>query len=91
MQVRSSEIDIVSAGEAASRLAIDLLFLIVEVHKSTGNGESNLGASNSVIECALTEIPQTHEPKKARRWRRILKRARKGGTAPTLRFFATAL
>jgi len=91
IQVRSSEIDIVSAFETASRLAIDLLFLIVQVRKSTGDGESNLGASNSIIECALMEIPQTHEPKEARRWRRILKRARKGGTAPTLRLFVTVL
>jgi hypothetical protein len=32
-------------------------------------------------------IQETHEPKNARRWRRILKRARKGGTAPRLRSF----
>ena len=43
-----------------------------------------MGAGNSVIECALMEIPQTHKPKKAGRWRRILKLARKGGTAPRL-------
>jgi hypothetical protein len=44
-------------------------------------------------------IQQTHKPKKARRWRSILKQARKGGTAPrpqsliqpALRFFAALL
>ena len=41
-----------------------------------------MGAGNSVIECALMGIQQTHKPKKARRWRSILKQARKGGTAP---------
>jgi len=46
-----------------------------------------VGAGNSVIECALMEIPQTHKPKNARRWRRILKQARNGGTAPRLRSF----
>jgi hypothetical protein len=58
-----------------------------------------VGAGNSVIECALMGIQQTHEPKNARRWRRILKQARKGGTAPrlqsliqlSLRFFAALL
>ena len=58
-----------------------------------------MGAGNSVIECALMGIQQTHKPKKARRWRRILKQARKGGTAPrlqslvqvSLRFFAALL
>ena len=58
-----------------------------------------MGAGNSVIECALMGIQQTHKPKKARRWRRILKPARKGGTAPrlqsliqmSLRFFAALL
>ncbi len=58
-----------------------------------------MGAGNSVIECALMEIQPTHKPKKARRWRRILKLARKGGTAPRLqsliqrsiRFFAALL
>ncbi len=43
-----------------------------------------MGAGNSVIECALMEIQQTHKPKKAGRWRRILKLERKGGTAPRL-------
>ena len=43
-----------------------------------------MGASHSVIECALMEIQQTHKRQKARRWRRILKLARKGGTAPRL-------
>ena len=55
-----------------------------------------MGANNSVIECALMGSQQTHKPKKARRWRRILKQARQGGTAPRLqsliqlsfRFFA---
>ncbi len=58
-----------------------------------------MGAGNSVIECALVEIQQTHKPKKARRWRRIFKQVRKGGTTPrlkslmqfSLRFFAALL
>ena len=58
-----------------------------------------MGAGNSVIECALMEIQPTHKPKKAMRWRRILKQAREGGTAPklqpliqlSLRFFAALL
>ena len=58
-----------------------------------------MGAGNSVIECALMGIQQTHKPKKVRRWRRILKQAHKGGTAPrfrslvrvSLRFFAALL
>jgi len=82
-----------------SRLAIHLLFLNVQVRKSTGNGESDMGAGHSVIECALMGIQQTHKPKKARKWRRILKQARKGGPAPrlqsliqlSLRFFAAVL
>ncbi len=44
-------------------------------------------AGNSIIECALMGTQQTHKPKKARRWRRILKQARKGGTTPRLRSF----
>ena len=64
-----------------------------------GNGENDVGAGNSVIECALIEIPQTHKPKKARKWKSILMRARKGGTTPTpqsliqisLRFVAALL
>ena len=56
-----------------------------------------MGAGNPVIECALMEIQQTHKPKKARRWTRILKQAR--STAPrlrsviqvSLRFFAALL
>jgi hypothetical protein len=58
-----------------------------------------MGSGNSVIECALMGIQQTHKPKKARRWRRILKLARKSGSAPrlqsliqlSLRFFAALL
>ena len=58
-----------------------------------------MGAGNSVIECALMGIQQTHKPKKARRWRNLLTQARKGGTAPrprsliqgSLRFFAALL
>ena len=58
-----------------------------------------MGAGNSVIECALTAIQQTHKPKKASKWRRILKLARKSGPAPrprsliqgSLRFFAALL
>ena len=46
-----------------------------------------MGASNSIIECALTGIEQTHKPKMARRWRRLLKQARNGGTAPRLQSF----
>ena len=56
-------------------------------------------AGHAVVECALMGTEQTHEPKTARRWRRILKQARKGGTAPrlqsliqrSLRFFAALL
>src|SRR5271157_4288905 len=58
-----------------------------------------MGAGNSVIECALMSIQQTPKPKKAQRWRTILKQARQGGTAPrlqsliqlSLRFFAVLL
>jgi hypothetical protein len=58
-----------------------------------------VGAVNSIIECALMGIQQTHKTKKAPMWRRIFKRACKGGTAPrprsliqgTLRFFAALL
>ena len=58
-----------------------------------------MGAGNSVIECALMGIQRTHKLKKARRWRRILKLARKSVTAPRLqsliqlcvRFFAALL
>jgi hypothetical protein len=54
---------------------------------------------NSVIGCALMGIQQTHEPKKARRWKSFLKQVRKGNTAPkpqsliqgSLRFFAALL
>ncbi len=60
-----------------------LLFLNVQVRKSTGNGESNVGAVNSVIECALMGSEQTHKPKKA--GRSTFKVVRKGGTTPRLR------
>jgi hypothetical protein len=58
-----------------------------------------VGAINSIIECALIGSQQARNPKKARRWRSILKQARKGGTAPrpqsliqgSLRFFAALL
>jgi len=58
-----------------------------------------MGAGNSVIECALMGIEQTHKPKKARSWRTILKQVRKGGSAPklqsliqfSLRFFGALL
>ena len=43
-----------------------------------------MGASNSIIECALTGIQPTYKPKKARRWRRILKKVQAGGAAPKL-------
>jgi hypothetical protein len=66
-------------------LAIHLLFLNVQVRKSTGNGESDVGAVNSVIECALIGTQQTHKPKKAERWRTLLRQARNGGTARRLR------
>jgi len=46
-----------------------------------------VGAGNSIIECALMDIQQTHNPKNARRWRSILKQARNGGTTPRLRSF----
>jgi Lysylphosphatidylglycerol synthase TM region len=46
-----------------------------------------VGAGNSIIECALMEIQQTQKPKKARRWRRILKQVRNGDAAPRLRSF----
>ena len=50
-----------------------------------------MGVSNSITECALMGIQQTHRPNKARRWRRLLRRARNGGTAPTLRFVVALL
>ena len=58
-----------------------------------------MGAGNSVIECALIGIQQTHKSQKARRWRSILTLARNGDTAPrfrsliqlSLRFFAVLL
>src|SRR5208337_526159 len=76
-------------SKRTSRLAIHLLFPSVQVRKSTGNGESDMGAGDSVIECALMGIQQTHKPKQAR----------KGGAAPklqslmqsSLRFFAALL
>ena len=46
-----------------------------------------MGAVNSIVECALIGSQQTRKPKKARRWRRLLKQARNGGTAPRLRSF----
>jgi lysylphosphatidylglycerol synthase-like protein len=63
------------------------------------NGESDVGTVNSIIECALVGNQQTHQPKKASRWRSILNQARKGGTAPkpqsliqgSLRFVAALL
>src|SRR5579864_5919459 len=63
------------------------------------NGESDVGSVNSVIECALIGIQQTHKPKKAMRWRSIFKQLRKGGDKPSpqsviqisLRFFAALL
>lgn len=42
-----------------------------------------MGAGNSVMECALLEVPQTHKPKKANRWKRVLQQAR--STAPRLK------
>jgi len=43
-----------------------------------------VGAGNSVMECALMGIQQTHEPKKTSKWRRILTHVRKGGIRPGL-------
>ena len=58
-----------------------------------------MAAGDSVIECALMEIQQTHEPTKANKWTRIFRQARKGNTVPrlrsliqlSLRFFAALL
>jgi len=58
-----------------------------------------MGAGNSVIECALMGIQQTHEPKKVSGWRGILQQVCKGGTTSrlqsllqlSLRFFAALL
>ena len=58
-----------------------------------------MGAGNSVIECVLIGIQQTHKARKAGRWKRILKLARNGGTTPklqsliqlSLRFFVALL
>jgi hypothetical protein len=58
-----------------------------------------VGASNSIIECSLMGIQQTHKPRKARRWRGIPNQARQGGIASrlqsliqlSLRFFAALL
>jgi len=58
-----------------------------------------VGAANSVIECSLMGIQQTHKPNKVRSRRGILKRVREGGTVPrlqsfiqlSLRFFAALL
>lgn len=58
-----------------------------------------MGAVNSIIGCALIGSQQSPKPKKARKWRSILKQARKGGTAPrpqslihgSLRFVAALL
>ena len=58
-----------------------------------------MGAGNSVIECVLMGIQQTHKARKAGRWKRILKLARNGGTTPklqsliqlSLRFFVALL
>jgi hypothetical protein len=80
-------------------LAIHLLLLNVEACKSTGNGESEVGAVNSVIEYALMEIQETCEPNRARRWQRILQQARQSRIAAklqsfmrfSLRFFAAVL
>jgi uncharacterized membrane protein YuzA (DUF378 family) len=80
-------------------LAIHLLFLNVQVGKSTGYGESDMGAGHSIMECALMGIQQAHKPNKARRWRRILEVMRDNGIAPrvraliqhSLRFFVVLL
>ncbi len=80
-------------------MAIDLLFFNVQVRKSSGDGESNVGASNSLFECALIEIEQTQEPNEASGWKSVLKRVRTGGSAPrpqavlqgSLRFLAAVL
>ena len=74
----------INALKRTSQLAIHLLFPNVQLCKSIENGESHMGAGNSVIECALMGIQQTHEPKKAGRWRGLLKQARQSGTAAKL-------
>ena len=58
-----------------------------------------MGAVNSVIQCALMGIQQTHKPNKAGRWGRILKQVRQSSIAArlqsllqlSLRFFAALL
>ena len=76
-----------------------MLFLNVQMLNRLENGESDVGADNSIIECALMENPQTHKPKNARRWRSILKRRAKAVPRPdhslsfrcSLRYFAALL
>jgi hypothetical protein len=77
----------INALKRTSQLAIHLLFPNVQLCKSIENGESHMGAGNSVIECALMGIQQTHEPKKAGRWRRVLTQTREGSTASRLQSF----
>ena len=58
-----------------------------------------MAATNSLIECALIEVQQTHKRMKPRRWSKLLTMIRKRGTAPrpqsliqgSLRFFAALL
>jgi uncharacterized membrane protein YuzA (DUF378 family) len=65
-------------------LAIHLLFLRVQVHKSTGVGGA-MGAADTVIECAFTKTQDTQEQKDTRKWRRIFKKPCTGGAASRLR------
>ena len=45
-----------------------------------------MGASNSIIECALIGIQQTQRPKKASRWRNVFRRANNFGAASRTQF-----
>ena len=79
-------------------LAIHLLLLNFRV-RTHEDGESDLGAVNSIMECARIGIQQTHRSGKPRSRKAILKLARTGGTEPrpksliqgSLRFFAALL
>jgi hypothetical protein len=80
-------------------LAIRLLLHYAWKRKPTTNGESDVGAGNSVIGCAFMKTHKTHKEKNARKWETILRIARRGGAAPrlqsllrfTLRSFAALL
>jgi hypothetical protein len=57
----------------------------VRSRNSFANGESEMGAANSVIDYSFTETDHTHIEKKARGWGRILRIARNSGAGPRLR------